>query len=324
MAAAPCALAAAASVLWWWSAPPALGTESAPAALSPLLALPLLVATAFVVATVLWFWPTFARRRPGQSLVERLQRGPLGGCGRALLGALLAQAVLTLPLLLALPALFGAPPFARAVVPLVADGAFELHEGQPRVGFALPDLPLQELAVAPVALLPRGAFAPTQFDVFVDGRHVAATTEGVADTRHALRLPLPECRGARLELVWRTGTIPLLFPNDTAKVATPAVHARAWNGALAALLLLAPTFVALALATLAGRGAALPTTLGVAGCAWFVQTVGGLGPFAPTVLAVLRGHWLGSGSLFPSIAASLAVGSLAMIAAMLLRARLRP
>jgi hypothetical protein len=237
---------------------------------------------------------------------------------------MLALFLLALPVLLLLPPMLGAPPMARTVHALVADGPFELHEAQPRVQFPLPTMVLQELTVAPIALLPRGDFAPTRFDVLVDGQVVLTTTDGIADTQRALRLVLPDCRGRRLELVWRTGTIPLLFPNGTATVAGPADHARSGNGALAALLVLVPAFVALALATLAGRMAALPTTLGVAACAWFVQVVGGLGPFAASVLAVLRGHWLGAGALFPAVAASIATGSLAMIAAMLLRTRLRP
>ncbi|MFY9341746.1 MAG: hypothetical protein WAT39_04610, partial [Planctomycetota bacterium] len=57
--------------------------------------------------------------------------------------------------------------------------------------------------------------------------------------------------------------------------------------------------------------------------AWLVQWVGDVGPIAGATVAVLRGEWLLGPGVFPACAPSLAVGSVAMIAAMLLRPVLR-
>ncbi len=320
-AALPTLLAAAAGLGWLRAFPIRLGNEQAPAAASPALLLPIAVAMTVVVVAALRLWPGFSLRRPGKDLAERLHRGRLGGCGRATLGVLAAQFALTLPLTLLLPWLCGAPTAVRARVELATSTRPLLFADTPTLSFGLPSMELHELQLRPLAMLPRGTFQPTRVGVRVDDRALG-TDATFAETRQLQVMPLPG-DGARLELAWVEGTLPLVFAPGAVVVLGPPRHGMLGNGAIAALLLLLPTFVAMALATLCGRVAGLPTVLAVAAIALFVQLFGELGPSSPTMLALLRGHWLLAGDVFPAALASLGVGSVAMIAAMLLRPRPR-
>lgn len=299
-----------------------LGEANAPAAASPWLALPMLVAAASVVVTTILFWPAFGTRRPGSPWLDRVQRGRLGGLGAAIAGALLAQFVVTLPLATLLAPWLGAPATARADHALSTDAPV-LDASRPVVTFVVPtDEPLAGLWLRPLVGLPSGAWLGTTVAVYADGERLPELARPFADNRQLARLPLPGrvVREIRLQRV--DGNVPLVFADGSAGLVGATAHAGAWNGVRFALLALLPTFVALALAAVCGLAAGLPTVLAVAISALFLATVGGLGIFDHALLSLFRGQWLASDAVFPRCAASLAVGCLAMIVTMLLRPRI--
>lgn len=302
--------------------PPAAGLAAAPGALTPWLQLPLLVAAAGTALVTATFWPLFATGRPGREQIERLQRGPFGGAGGAIAGALLAQLVLTLPLTLGFARLLGAPALATAHFELRPDGAPLLDATRPQLSFALDGLRLAELRLRPLATLPTGAIEATRVQVRLDGEPVAGEVR-FAESRQFERLALPARAAQTLSLQYVAGTVPLVFLPGTVEAVEARVHSGLWNGIAAAAIYLLPSFVALALALLCGRTAALATVWTAIGGLLFVQTVGGVGPADDAVLALLRGRWLATFAMFWQCVPSLAAGSLAMIATMLLRRRLR-
>jgi hypothetical protein len=319
-AALPTALAAACGLVGWRVSAPELGGENAPAAASPWLALPLLVAAAACALAAATFWPTFALGRPGRSLVDRVQRGPLRGAGAAVAGALLAQLVLTLPVATVVGQLLGAPATVTATVPLAAPARPVLDAQRPELTFAVADpAPMRELWLRPLAGLPGGALHGTTVDVLADGERLQGPPVAFLDTRQLLRVAFAPRAIRELRLVHTGGTVPLWFPDGAATLVRAEGHGALANGLWLALATLLPAFVALALGCACGRVAALPTVLTVVAGALFVQTVGGLGPFDGALLARMRGAWLPAGPLFRDGAASLAVGALAMILAMLSR-----
>ncbi|MFN9706916.1 MAG: hypothetical protein ACK595_19135, partial [Planctomycetota bacterium] len=115
--------------------------------------------------------------------------------------------------------------------------------------------------------------------------------------------------------------MPISFVAVAAAVAAATPHPALANALALGLLALLPAFVALGLAALVGSAAPLATPLATAASAVFLLTVGGVGPFQPAVVAVLRGEWLATAAVFRAAAASLAVGAAAMIAAMAVRAQ---
>lgn len=316
----PTAAAALASPLLHRVLAPSLGGDEAPAAASPWLVLPLFAAamTCAIVAVV--FWPVIAVARPGASWVERLQRGRLGGRGGAIMGALGAQLLLSLPLLTLLAAMLGAPRTASPRYELTPPAASVLDERRPQLTWEAPaGEEFLEVWLRPVAFLPAGPMVPTEVALRADGELLTAATATFVETRQRVRLRFAPRAFRRLELAWVRGTLPLFFgPGDVTLIGS-AQHSNFLNGVLAALVALLPSFVALAIGCWCGLAAALPTVVAVVASLVFVQTIGGVGPQAGAVMAVLRGQWLPASPVFPQCAPSLAVGSLAMIVTMLLR-----
>jgi hypothetical protein len=142
-------------------------------------------------------------------------------------------------------------------------------------------------------------------------------------TLQLVRVPLPArpVHTVTVELV--AGTVPLLFAPGSVVAIEAGARSGLWNGLRAAWIYLLPSFVALAVAVLFGTAAALPTVLTTIGGLLFVGTIGGVGPADDAVRSLLRGHQVLAGRTFSACIPSLVAGSLAMIAGMLLRRRLR-
>jgi hypothetical protein len=317
---APTLATAIAAVAWHraWSADAA----AAPGAASPWLGLPLAIAALATTLTAVVFWPTFAQKRPGRAVVERLQPGPLAGAGAAAAGALAATAALTLPLAAALAPALGAPATAFAVHALTPVGDGLLDGSQPRLALRCPTrAPVRELRLQPLVGMPTESWQATAVRVFADGVELPPLPSAFADSRQAVRLAFPPQPVREFELVHAGGGMPLAFDADAAAVAAATPHPALANALAVGLLALLPAFVALGLAALVGSVAPLATTLATAASAVFLLTVGGVGPFQPAVVAVLRGEWLATAAVFRAAAASLAVGAAAMIAAMAVRAQ---
>ena len=303
---------------------PQLGGEHAPGAASLWFAMPLAVAASMCTFGAVQFWPTFAPARPGRQWADRLQRDRLAGRGGAVLGALVAQLVLTLPLAPALACAFGAPAAAHAHVTLRATGMAVLDPVRPRVTFAVPtDEPLREVVLRPLVGMPAGDWIGTTFDVLADGESLGMPPVAIADSRQMVRVPFTPRPIRELTLVRQGGTVPLGFPDGAVEGVGETAHGRAANAVVLALLTLLPGFVAMALGACCGLAAGLATVLAVVATALFLQFAGGLGGFEGAVLALLRGRWLWPDAVFPACAPSLAVGGVAMIAVMLLAPRCR-
>lgn len=300
---------------------------AASGAVAPWLQLPMFTAATGCGLTALAFWPLFAARRPGADWARRLQRGPLQGCGAAIAGALLAQMLLTLPLTTLLARGLGAPATAavhHALPPVPPQPV--LAPGQARLDFVLPagaGPEYSELHLRPLAAMPVAEFRSSRVEVFADGERLTASDPVWSQTGQFVRLPFAPRPIHRLELRLAEGTVPLFFPTGSVELVEARGRSGWWNGTLLALVALVPTFLALALGCLCGAAAALPTlaTL-LVGCL-LVLTVGGIGPFDAALQQTLRGRWLGSTAVFPQCIPSLALGSVAMILAMLLRRRSR-
>lgn len=299
---------------------PSLGGRDAPAAASPWLVLPLLVAGMTCALAAVMFWPVIAKERPGAGWVERLQRGRLGGRGGAVAGALTAQLLLTLPLLTVLAAVLGAPRTASPRHELARPAEAVLDERRPVLAYEAPaGEAFQEAWLRPVVFLPAGPMVPTEVELRGDGEVLSGTVATFVETHQLVQLRFAPRSFRRLEIVRVRGTLPLFFgPGDVALVGA-VHHSNLVNGVIAAVIALLPSFVALAVACWCGLAAALPTVVAVVACLLFVQTIGGVGPQAHAVMAVLRGQWLPASPVFSQCATSLAVGSLAMILTMLLR-----
>lgn len=317
----------ATAILGWlasrWLRAPIEATAAAPGASSPWLHLPMFVAAIVAAMTAAVFWPAFAARRPGADWIERLQRGPLRGTGAVVAGALAVQFVLSLPLVLGVARLLGAPGRAVAHVALTPPAEAVLFAPGQSLEFAT-NAPFDavELHLRPAAGPPTGALLPTRLRVFAGRERLAADTAGddaeVAQTGQHFRLRFAQHRIETLRLEMTAGNVPLVFPPGSVTAVRSGTYSGAWNGVLAALLYLVPTFTALAVACLCGRRAGLPTVLAVIGVLIFVQTFGGAGPIDEVLPALLRGQWLPAGPLFWRSLPSLGAGSLAMIGAMLL------
>lgn len=298
--------------------------EAAPGAASPWLALPLCAAAFAVVVTAMRFWPAFGRGRAGRDWIDRLQRGRLGGCGSALAGALLAYALLALPVLLALPPWLGAPAEAFAAHALQPQGGGLLAAASPRLELRCPTgEPVRELRLRPLVGLPAGEWQGAVVRAYADGEALPPLPAAFGDNRQPVRLGFAPRPVRAFTLVYESGAVPLGFDAGAAEAIGSAPQPR-WRNAVAALLLTAvPAFVALALGALVGQLGRPATALATAAAALFLGAIGGQGPFLPAVLGVLRGEWLATAAVFRAGAPSLALGAGAMIAAMFLRAKVR-
>ncbi|HEX6810001.1 MAG TPA: hypothetical protein VF384_00135 [Planctomycetota bacterium] len=294
----------------------------APGAMTTWIALPLFVAALTCAGSAASFWPAFADRRPGADWVIRLQRGALRGNGAVVGAVLCAQLLLCLPLaLLLLPAL-GAPATANAHFVLPPPPLPVLDQHQRLLRLPGPGLACTELQLRPLASPPEGPLlVPSRLAVRADGVPLTALEVSFEQTGQLVRLPFAATAFRELELELLDGTVPLFFPHGAVVAVGAAAFPGLGNGLLAMLLALVPTFLALAVGCLCGVSAAIPTVLTVVAILLFLQMLGGLGPCGPALLVVMRGQWLGSGSLFPSCYPSLLVASVAMILAMVLRTR---
>lgn len=318
VAALPTLLATGASLLLAAQHGPSLpGLAASPGAATPWLHLPLLIAAGAVAAAALGFWPLFTARRPGRDVVARLQRGPLGGRGAALAGALAALFVLALPLTTVLARVLGAPATAvERFAPEPPPRPWLDGPGQ-RVVFDAGGAALASLELRPLAAPPVGAFAPARVGIRVDGAPAGEAT--FAETLDGARIVLPGTAAHTIELVLEGGTVPLAFPRGSVVAVVAGERSGLANGIAAAAVCLVPCFVALAAALLLGTAAGLPTARTVVFVLLFVATVGGIGPADEAVLALMRGHWVLARGTFSDWLPSLAAGSLAMIGGMLLR-----
>lgn len=297
------------------------GLDAAAGASTPWLHLPLLVAAFACAAAAASLWPLFAARRPGRDHVARLQGDGLGGCGAVVVGALLAQFVLTLPLTTLFARLLGAPAEAVAHVALAVPERSLLVADEPRLSFVVGGRVLDAIELRPAAGPPIGAFEASRVRVSVDGEPAAEVV--FEQTLQRARVPLPARPVHTLELELVAGTVPLWFARGSVVAVATGASAWPWNGLQAALVYLLPAFVALAAAVLFGAVAMLPTVLTALAGLLFVGTIGGAGPADDAVLALLRGRQVLAAVTFSACVPSLATGSLAMIVAMWLRRRLR-
>jgi hypothetical protein len=319
----PTALATAAAIVLATRLQPAIDGE-APAAASPWLALPMVVAALASTLAAAVFWPTFARTRPGRAWIERWSGGRLAGAGGALAGALAAILVLQLPLTIGLARWLGAPAAARQRVELHAIGTPVLDPHQTRLTFRVPSAqPVAELWLRPRIGMPDGPWQGTVVAAVADGEPLGTLPVPFVDDRQLARLRFPPRTIRELTLVRTGGSVPLVFLPESAGLAGANVHSGVANGLWLALVALLPPFVALALASWFGRAAALPTTLTVVFAIVFLLTVGGAGPFDPALVALFRGQWVANGDIFTRCVPSLAVGCLAMIGAMWMRPEVR-
>ncbi len=302
-----------------WFAPPVAADAAAPAANAPWLQLPLVVTAVVCAMVAAAFWPVFAARRPGDAWIVRLQPGPLAGRGAVVAAALVAQFVLTAPVLLLMPPILGGPAAAAAHVALepASDGLLT-EEGAVRFAIAAP-VPAVELHLRPLAGPPSGSLRATTVRVFADADDAPLAdpaTLAVDQNGQMLRIAVPPRTIGALRIERAAGNVPLFFPRGSVVAVGPAVHATGTNAVLAAAVWCVPTFVALAFACLCGVWAALPTVLGVTGVLLFVQSFGGVGPAGDALRELMRGRWLPTTGLFPSTLPFLAAGSTAMILAM--------
>ncbi len=317
------AVALAALGLGHWLRGAVADRAAATGAATPWLNLPLFAAALACALGTVVFWPRFAAHRPGADWAIRLQRGPLGGCGAAIAGALLAQLVLTIPLTTLFAFALGAPPTARAHCALAAPREPLLAPGAPRLAFAGPATgSFTELHLRPLAAMPTEAFRSSHVQAFADGTRLQDTDLEWDQTGQFRRVVFAPRRIAHLELVLVDGTVPLFFPTGSVELVEAADRSGLGNGVLAAGVGLVPSFLALAIACLCGATAALPTVAMVVIGVLFVMTIGGLGPFDAAIQHTLRGRWLPSTDVFRQCVPSLLLGCLAMISAMLLRRRL--
>ncbi|MBL8750607.1 MAG: hypothetical protein JNK78_15715 [Planctomycetes bacterium] len=302
-----------------WFAPPVAADAVAPAANTPWLQLPLFVTAVVCAFVAAAFWPVFAARRPGDAWIVRLQPGPLAGRGAVVGAALVAQFMLTAPVLLVLTPILGGPAAAAAQVAFEPGSDALLTEGAAvRFTVATP-VPAVELHVRPLAGPPSGSLHATTLRVFADGDDVPLAdpaTLAVDQSGQLLRIAVASRPIGAIRIEAAAGNVPLFFPRGSVVAVGPPVHWTCTNAILAAVVWCVPTFVALAFACLCGVSAALPTVLGVTGVLLFVQSFGGVGPAGDALRELMRGRWLLTAGLFPSTLPFLAAGSTAMILAM--------
>ncbi len=299
---------------------PVVGSaDPARGALAPWLGAPLLVLAACNATAVLRTWPWFGTDAPGAELAARWAGSAARGVVGVFAAALLLQMLLGTLVLMVLGGWLGGAATATAEHWPVPVGPPTLLPERPQLTLPLPKGTLATAVVLrPLALLPRGPFAPSEVQVLGDGEPlgepVAFQQSGEFATVHFPPRPL-----ARLELHLRRGTVPLVLPPGAVAVRDATAHAALANAAWAGVLAALPLAAALGLAYLAGARAGRPVVRLVAAAVLFVGTVGGIGSFSAAVHGVLAGRWLGTPAAFSAALPSLAVGAVAMIAGMLLR-----
>ena len=259
------------------------------AAATPWLTLPLFATALACSLAAAWLWPVFALRRPGAELIRRLDRGPVGGRGAVIVGALLAQLVVSLPLLAWLPGAFGAPAYARRHHHPTGPRDPVLDQQGATLRYRLQSpATVTAIWLRPRAALPTGPDA-TAVALTCDGEPLATTPIAFAGTLELVRVAIPPRRLDHFELTRTDGDVPLLFADDSVVAVGPADVPTAWNGAFVAALACTTTAATLGLAALLGLGAGAATLATAIASAQFVQWVAGVGPIADALLALLRG-----------------------------------
>ncbi|MEZ6037142.1 MAG: hypothetical protein R3F29_06655 [Planctomycetota bacterium] len=267
----------------------------APAAATAFLTAPLATAAGCAALSAVLTWPMFALDRPGRDQVRRLARGPLRGRGAALLGAITAQLLLSLPVAVAMAASLGAPPQAARRIAAEPTPMPLLDHQTPRQRFTLPRaIAPRELWLRPLATMPTGADYRTELRLSLDDAPLATTVvfeQSLELRKVTLPADLAPATTITVELV--RGDLPLFFPRGSVEVIGPAELPRWGNAALLAALSAAGSALALAIAALVGVGCGGATVAAATGAALFVQWIGGAGPLADALQDLLRGHWIG-------------------------------
>lgn len=296
---------------------PDLDDPSAAGAFVAWLQWPLVAASALTSLATVWFWPTIAGGRPGAELVQRLLPGRLHGAFAAVLAALTAQLLLTLPIGIWWPIWLGAPARAETTVPAeaVVDLLLEARD-RAAVVFELPaDSEVRAVELRALALLPDGPATPTRVRLVADAAPLMDAAIVVAESNQVLRASFPPRSLQRFTIERLDGALPLLFPPGSVQVVLARDHCQRTNGALLVLLMLLPSWLALGFGVLSGRAAKLPVVATVVGAILFVTTLGDVGPAGKAVQAVLRGQWLPGTEVLRTALALLLVGCAAMIVA---------
>lgn len=275
-----------------WKPPELVAGATATAAATPWLTLPLFVAAVGCGLVAAHVWPTFTLGRDGADSVRRIARGPTGGRGACILGAVAAQLLLSLPLALALTAWFGAPPTARVHRAAQAPETPILERTGASLTFSV-DPPMQARAIwlRPRASLPTGPDA-TQLRLSCDGEPLADTPIAFDESLELIQVAIAPRPLGTFELTQTAGHVPLLFAKGSV-IAVSADGQPLWaNVGLLALLAAAVTGATLTLAALLGLTSGWPTVASAVVALQFVLWIGGIGPLGDAILAVLRGQWL--------------------------------
>ena len=286
------AAAALAAVGGWLTEPAHVGSPSAAGAVTPWLALPLLVASVACCLVAAQTWPTFTLRRDGADAVRRIARGPFGGRARVALGAVAAQLVICAPVLLTLPAALG-----------VDSKAFVHQDARPpespvldRAGAHLAFVPAAPLRTRAVWLRPRAALptgpAPTRLELTASGSALATAPIEFVESLELVRVAIDEQVIEAVELTQLDGDVPLLFSQGSVVLVGADARPRWQNSLLLAAITCAPTLLTLTAAALLGLIAGWATVASAIGALQFVQWIGGVGPVGEAVQAFARGHWL--------------------------------
>jgi hypothetical protein len=291
-----------------------------PAALSGWLYVPQWVAATACAAALVRFAPLFALGAPGAAVALRFGRGPLQGVGAGIAAALLAQALLTVPLTTLLAIALRAPPAAHAMALLDAGPQPLLWPAAPKLPItAPPTSAVDRLVLQPIASLPAGPLQPSEVSVVVDGQVLTRLPVGFRGSHERAEVAFAPQQLRHLELVLSAGNVPLYFPPGTLAARCATAYGRLPNTVLAALLGLVPTFLALAIGALGGAIAGQATTLVLVLGIGAVMALGDYTGSRQACQAVLQGEWLGTAGYFQRSAPSLLTGCLAMIVAMMLR-----
>jgi hypothetical protein len=228
--------------------------------------------------------------------------------------------LLALPITMVLAPWFGAPRHAYEHQELHATAEPVLVQVGDAIAFRGPGTGRWcALELRPTAGLPRGAMRPAQIALHGDGERLDSTPVTFVESQQRVRVTFAPRSIGELRLTQTDGSVPLFFAPGTVVLHGADAHGNGSNGALAALLAVVPTFLALALGVLCGQAAGLATVMTVVVAIAFVMTLGDVGPFGLALLALLRGQRLGTAPVFAACLPFLAVGSLAMIVAMVLR-----
>lgn len=293
--------------------------EPSPAALAPWLHLPAFTAAALCGYTAIEAWPTFAHRRPGADWVLRLRSDPWFGCASASLGAMLALALLLLPIGIA-AALTSPPP--RAYHALLADTVPILDAERDHIDYTIGGIACAELRLRPFAFVPPATPMPTRLEVLADGSPLTEAPLAIAGTRDLLPIAFAPRTIQSLTIRRTAGNLPLLFADDAVVAVESAPRNRWLNGLCAVSWHLLPLATALALAMLLAPFAALPTITLLFGSALLVQTLGSLTPAGEAFTLVLRGRWLSSEPLLARALPSAGLWAIAFLLTALVRRRL--